>query len=124
MKGQWGKLVGYVLATAIVSAAVSLLLPLIGGGPGWLPDLISSEGSGIDKLFWGLIGLSIVIFAIVAGLVLYSIVHFRAAPGDLSDGEHIHGSAKMETAWRCATEFLRGLDILAPRRGLVGVPPW
>ena len=26
------------------------LLPLIGGGPGWLPDLISSEGSGIDKL--------------------------------------------------------------------------
>jgi cytochrome c oxidase subunit 2 len=98
MKGQWGKLVGYVLVTAIVSAAVTLLLPLIGGG-GWLPDLISSEGSGIDKLFWGLIALSIVIFAIVGGLVLYSIVHFRAAPGDLSDGEHIHGNAKMEAAW-------------------------
>jgi heme/copper-type cytochrome/quinol oxidase subunit 2 len=98
MKGQWGKLVGYVLVTAIVSTAATLLLPLIGGG-GWLPDLISSEGSAIDLLFWGMTAMSIAIFAIVGGLVLYSMVHFRAAPGDLSDGEHIHGNAKMEAAW-------------------------
>ncbi len=98
MKGQWGKLVGYMLGTGIVSAAVVFLVPKIGGG-GWLPDLISEEGSSIDGLFWGLVILSIVIFAIVAGLVVYSIVHFRAAPGDMSDGAHIHGNAKMEIAW-------------------------
>ncbi|MCW2927597.1 MAG: coxB, partial [Thermoleophilia bacterium] len=98
MKGQWGKLVGYFLATLLVSSAVTFGLPLLGGGS-WLPDLISSEGSAIDKLFWGLMIVSLVIFAIVAAVVIYSVLHFRAEPGDLSDGEHIHGNAKMEVAW-------------------------
>ncbi len=99
MKGQWGKLLGYVLGTAIVSTGLVLLPPLLGSGTGWLPDELSREAGAIDDLFWGLVILSIVIFAIVAGLVLYSIVHFRADRGDLSDGEHIHGNAKMEVAW-------------------------
>ena len=98
MKGQWGKLAGYVIATGVVSAAVTLLPPLIGGGS-WLPDRISSEGKSIDALFWGLIWLSIVIFALVCGIVVYAMVHFRAAPGDMGDGEHIHGNAKMEFVW-------------------------
>ena len=99
MKGQWGKLLGYLLGTAIVSAGIVLLPPLLGSGTGWLPAELTNEADGIDKLFWGLVIMSIVIFAIVAGLVLYSIVHFRAEHGDMSDGEHIHGNAKMEVAW-------------------------
>jgi cytochrome c oxidase subunit 2 len=99
MKGQWGKLIGYVLGTAIVTTALTLLPPLFGGGAGWLPALISREGGDIDKLFWGMIVLSIVIMALVGGVVIYSLVHFRAAPGDMSDGEHIHGNAKMEVVW-------------------------
>lgn len=98
MKGQWGKLVGYVLVTALATIAVTLALPLIGGA-GWLPELITREGERIDDLFWGLVWMSIIIFALVAGVVLYCMVNFRAAPGDMSDGEHIHGNAKMETAW-------------------------
>jgi cytochrome c oxidase subunit 2 len=98
MKGQWGKLVGYVLGTGVVTAAITLLPPLI-GGRGWLPELISREGKAIDGLFWGLVWLSIVIFALVGGVVVYAMVHFRAEPGDLSDGDHIHGNARMEVAW-------------------------
>jgi cytochrome c oxidase subunit 2 len=100
MKGQWGKLTGYIVGTGIVAAALTLLPARIGiDGNGWLPDLISSEGAAIDKLFWGLTFLSIVIFALVCGIVVYSMVHFRAEPGDLGDGDHIHGNAKMEVAW-------------------------
>jgi heme/copper-type cytochrome/quinol oxidase subunit 2 len=99
MKGQWGKVVGYVLGAAVISAVFTLALPLLGSGTGWLPSLVSKEGSSIDALFWGLVWLSIAIFAIVAGIVLYSIVHFRAKPGDLSDGEHIHGNFRMEVLW-------------------------
>jgi cytochrome c oxidase subunit II len=100
MKGQWGKVVGYIVGAAVISAAITLLLPLIGGGGyGWLPDLISAEGSSIDLLFWGLVWTSIAIFAIVGGIVAYAMVHFRAEPGDMSDGEHIHGNARMEVAW-------------------------
>lgn len=98
MKGQWGKLVGYIVGTGVVTAAITLLPPLI-GGRGWLPELISAEGDAIDGLFWGLVWLSIVIFALVCGVVVYSMVHFRAKPGDLGDGDHIHGNAKMEVAW-------------------------
>jgi heme/copper-type cytochrome/quinol oxidase subunit 2 len=102
MKGQWGKFTGYFLGVLLVTAAITFLPPLIDNSEsdfGWLPKLISSEGKSIDALFWGLVILSIVIFAIVGAVVIYSLVHFRAAPGDLSDGEHIHGNAKMEIAW-------------------------
>lgn len=98
MKGQWGRLAGYFLGTALVSAAITIGLPMLGGG-GWLPDLISSEGRRIDELFWGIGILSIIIFAVVGAVVIYSITHFRAEPGDLSDGEHIHGNAAMELSW-------------------------
>lgn len=99
MKGQWGKLVGYVLGAAIVTTAITVLPPMLGSGTGWLPDLISREGGNIDKIFWGLIILSIVVFALVGGTVLYSMVNFRAAPGDMSDGEYLHGNAKLEVVW-------------------------
>ena len=98
MKGQWGKLTGYIVGTGVIAAAITLLPPLLGGGS-WLPDLISTEGKAIDDLFWGLTFMSIVIFALVCGVVVYAMVNFRAAPGDLGDGEHIHGNAKMEVAW-------------------------
>src|SRR4051812_4342090 len=102
MKGQWGRFVGYFLGVALVTAAITFLPPLINNSEsdgGWLPKLISEEGKSIDMLFWGLVILSIIIFAIVGAVIVYSLVHFRAAPGDLSDGEHIHGNAKMEIAW-------------------------
>ncbi|MCW2956683.1 MAG: cytochrome c oxidase, subunit [Thermoleophilia bacterium] len=98
MKGQWGKLVGYFVATLIVSLAVTLGLPLLGGGS-WLPDRLSAEGDAIDKLFWGLVIVCVVIFALVAAFVVYAMIHFRAEPGDLSDGEHIHGNARLEIVW-------------------------
>lgn len=100
MKGQWGKLTGYIVGTGVVTAAITLLPPRIGiDGNGWLPELISTEGGPIDAIFWGLVWLSIVIFALVCGVVVYSMVNFRAAPGDMGDGDHIHGNAKMEVAW-------------------------
>lgn len=98
MKGQWGKLVGWFVLTLIGSTLVTVGLPMI-GGPGWMPDRISAEAKAIDWIFWGLIILGLVIFALVGAIVFYSMVHFRAEPGDLGDGEHIHGNAKLELVW-------------------------
>ncbi|MCW2973860.1 MAG: heme/copper-type cytochrome/quinol oxidase, subunit 2, partial [Thermoleophilia bacterium] len=98
MKGQWGKLIGWFIVSLVVATAGTLGLPLIGGGS-WLPDSIAREGDSIDTLFWWLVAVCLVIFAIVSAIVVYSMIHFRAEPGDLSDGEHIHGNAKMEVVW-------------------------
>jgi len=79
MKGHVGKLVAYfVVIAALITAGISI--PYWFGGS-WMPDLIDTEGSRIDQLFWGLVILSIVILAIVMTIVIYSIRHFVAKPG-------------------------------------------
>jgi cytochrome c oxidase subunit II len=40
-----------------------------------------------------------VIFALVAGVILYSVARFRAAPDDDNDGPPIHGHTGLEIAW-------------------------
>lgn len=98
MRGHWGKLLLW-FAISLVGGTAIIAVPYIGGGGGWLPESIAKEASSIDALFWGLVAVCIVIFAIVSAIVLYSMVAFRARPGDERDGEHIHGSVPMEVAW-------------------------
>jgi cytochrome c oxidase subunit 2 len=91
-RGSILPLVGIGVVAGGVAAAVALLLP-------WLPAPASREAGRIDFVFWFVIAICIGIFAIVAAAMLYSIVRFRAAPDDLSDGPPIHGHTGLEIAW-------------------------
>jgi cytochrome c oxidase subunit 2 len=42
---------------------------------------------------------SVPIFVLVMTVALYSVWRWRARPGDKSDGEPIHGNARLEIAW-------------------------
>src|SRR3569833_1262825 len=75
-----------------VAAAVALLLP-------WLPEPASREAGRIDFVFWFVTVICIVIFALVAAVMLYSIWKFRARPDDDSDGPPTHGHTGLEIAW-------------------------
>ena len=75
-----------------IAAAVALALP-------WLPDPASKEADRIDPLFWFVIVICIVVFAVVIAVMTYSIIHFRAAPDDMSDGPPIHGHTGLEIVW-------------------------
>jgi cytochrome c oxidase subunit 2 len=75
-----------------VTTAVAVLLP-------WFPDVASRERERIDFVFWFVIGICIVIFAVVAAVLLYSVWRFRAAPDDDSDGPPIHGHTGLEIVW-------------------------
>jgi heme/copper-type cytochrome/quinol oxidase subunit 2 len=97
MKNQWAKLFAYFLATSVITIAV-LAVPEFDGA-GWLPANISNEADSIDKLFWGLVVLSVVILSIVTAVVFYCATHFKADRKDLSDGAPIHGSHKLEAIW-------------------------
>ena len=64
-----------------------------------LPPLASTQGVTIDWLFGIHLKLIAVLFALVIVFMLYSIVVFRRRPGDLTEGQYIHGNTRLEIAW-------------------------
>jgi len=75
-----------------IAAAVALLVP-------WLPPVASTQRARIDDVFWFVVVICIVIFAIVVAALVYSVLRFRAAPDDDSDGPPIHGHTGLEITW-------------------------
>lgn len=72
----------------------------------WLPVSASKERGGIDFVFWFTTGICIFIFALVASVIVYSVLKFRAAPDDDSDGPPIHGHTGLEIAWTAVPAVL------------------
>jgi cytochrome c oxidase subunit 2 len=91
-RGSIASLIGIGIVAGGIAAAVALALP-------WLPKPASEEADRIDPLFWFVIVICIVVFAVVIAVMTYSIIHFRAAPDDLSDGPSVHGHTGLEIIW-------------------------
>jgi cytochrome c oxidase subunit 2 len=93
------RLVAVGLAAAAVAFIVAFFIP-------WLPTPASKEADRIDFVFWFVSGISIAIFALVAAVILYAIVRFRARPDDDSDGAPIHGHTGLEIVWTAVPAIL------------------
>jgi cytochrome c oxidase subunit 2 len=91
-RGSIASLLGIGVVAGGIAAAVALALP-------WLPKPASAEADRIQPLFWFVIVICIVVFALVMAVILYSVVHFRAAPDDDSDGPPVHGHTGLEIIW-------------------------
>jgi len=91
-RGSIASLLAIGVVAGGIAAAAAVLLP-------WLPTDASREAGRIDFVFWFVVIICIVIFAIVAAAILYSVVRFRAAPDDLEDGPPIHGHTALEITW-------------------------
>ena len=85
-------LLGIGIVAGGIATAVAVLLP-------WLPEDASRERGRIDFVFWFVIAICILIFALVVAVLLYSVLKFRAAPDDLTDGPPIHGHTGLEIVW-------------------------
>jgi cytochrome c oxidase subunit 2 len=91
-RGSITQLVGIGIVAGAIATAVAVLLP-------WLPKPASRQAGRIDFVFWFVVIICIVIFAVVAAAIIYSVTHFRAQPDDLSDGPPIHGHTGLEITW-------------------------
>jgi cytochrome c oxidase subunit 2 len=80
---------------AIASAIGIALVLLID----WFPAASSTDAEKIDRLYDVLMIFSVPIFVLVMAVAIYSVVRFRARPGDMGDGAPIHGNAKLEVIW-------------------------
>jgi cytochrome c oxidase subunit 2 len=84
-------------------ALIGIFASLVGVGLGllidWFPEQGSEEAAPIDTLYDVLLAASIPIFVFVMTVAIYSVIRFRARPGDTGDGAPIHGNAKLEVFW-------------------------
>ena len=60
----------------------------------WLPETVSARGRDIDALYMHILYVVIAIFVITQGLLLYSVIAFRAKPG--RKASFFHGSSGVE----------------------------
>lgn len=65
----------------------------------WFPPQAAAEAKLIDDLFSFLVSLGTFIFLGVTGVLLYSILFFRAGRYDYSDGPPIEGNVRLEIVW-------------------------
>ena len=91
-RGSILQLLGIAAIAAVITSLVAVLVP-------WLPEPASREAGRIHFVYWFTTVICIAVFAAVAAVMTYSVLHFRARPDDDSDGPPIHGHTKLEIVW-------------------------
>jgi cytochrome c oxidase subunit 2 len=77
---------------ATITTLVAVLIP-------WLPVSASKEAGRIHFVYWFTTVIAIAVFSVVAAVMAYSVLHFRARPDDDSDGPPTHGHTTLEIVW-------------------------
>ena len=85
-----------MLAIGVVASAIGVAVTL---ALDWFPPQASTAAPAIDRLYDVLLIASVPIFVLVMTVAVYSVVRFRARPGDTSDGAPIHGNTLLEVVW-------------------------
>lgn len=86
-------IIGFGAFVVVGGFLLSLLMPVI------LPEQASAQARNTDSLFQLLLGIGSGVFLLVQGLLVYSVIRFRAKPNDTSDGPSIHGNTTLEIVW-------------------------
>jgi len=85
-----------MIALSVLATAVGIAIVLI---MDWFPAEASSAAHPIDKLYDVLLIFSVPVFVLVMSVAIYSVIAFRARPGDMGDGAPIHGNTRLEVFW-------------------------
>jgi cytochrome c oxidase subunit 2 len=91
-RGSLVQLFLFAVAAAAVATLVAVLIP-------WLPVSASRQAGRIHFVYWFATVIAIGVFAVVAAILTYSIIHFRVRPDDDSDGPPTHGHTTVEIVW-------------------------
>jgi cytochrome c oxidase subunit 2 len=87
-----GRMIGVGLGASVVGIAITLLID-------WFPANAAGSANKIDTLYDVLLICSVPVFVLVMTIAIYSVVRFRAKPGDMGDGPPIHGNTRLEIIW-------------------------
>jgi cytochrome c oxidase subunit II len=85
-------MIGIGIAASLVGIAIALAIP-------WFPESAAGSADKVDTVYDVLLICSVPIFVLVMTVAIYSVVRFRAKPGDMRDGAPIHGNTRLEVIW-------------------------
>jgi heme/copper-type cytochrome/quinol oxidase subunit 2 len=71
---------------------------------GWMPPVVSDRGRQIDALYMHIMVIVVTIFVLTQGLLLYTIIVFRARPGHKA--KFFHGSTGVELVLAAVPAFI------------------
>jgi cytochrome c oxidase subunit 2 len=80
------------LVASVIGVAIALAID-------WFPTGATTKAHEIDTLYDVLLIVSVPVFVLVMTVAIYSVVKFRARPGDMGDGAPIHGNTRLEVVW-------------------------
>jgi cytochrome c oxidase subunit II len=86
--------------------AITFVVGIVVWSLPWEPEAAATQAGPIDTLYDVLALISAFFFALVVSILLVSVVHFRRRHNDLSDGEPIHGNARLEAIWTAIPALL------------------
>ncbi len=72
----------------------------------WMPPQATAEAQHVDDLFSFLTSIGAFIFLGLVGMMIYSVIFYRAAPEDYSEGHPARSSTKLEILWLVAPTLL------------------
>ena len=87
------------ILTLLLGMALVLTGLWVGQNVNLLPVDASSNAPVYDELFKVLFSIGTILFIGIVGLILYSLLRFRRASGDLSDGLAVEGNLPLEILW-------------------------
>ena len=87
------KIATFVAFIVVAGLLLTELMPTL------FPPQASAESVNVDELFRILLVLGGIVFFLIQGLLVISVIAFRARPGDSSDGPASHGNMTLEIVW-------------------------
>lgn len=87
------------ITTLLIGIALTIVSYWYGQNHGLLPTAASEEAQLIDGLFNLMMTISVGLFLIVQGVLVYSLFKFRRRKGDEADGPYIEGNIPLEILW-------------------------
>lgn len=96
-KSSGGNAIVWIVLAGVAIIIGGFLIGLL--APSLLPAQASTQARQVDSLFQFMLVIAGIVFLLVEGVLLYSVLRFRAKPGDTSDGPPIHGNTTLEFVW-------------------------
>ena len=88
--------VARMIAIGVIASLIGIAITL---WIDWFPEDAATSANKIDDLYDVLLICSVPVFVLVMTIAIYSVVRFRAMPGDMGDGAPIHGNTRLEIFW-------------------------